>query len=68
MAIHILDQLGGNKIVADALNVSPGAVANWRLPSRNIPWRFRHAIARLAAERGVTLPNDFWTINQGEAA
>lgn len=57
---HIIDKLGGNAAVAKALNAKPNAVANWKLPARDIPWRYRPAIARLAAERAVTLPENFW--------
>ena len=58
----LIDALGGNKAVADAIGAAPNAVANWQ--ARGIPWRRRHEIARIAAERGVALPSDFW----GEAA
>jgi len=57
----LLDDLGGNQAVALALGTTASAVANWKLPNRSIPWRKRHAVARLAAERGVQLPADFWT-------
>lgn len=60
MSTHFLDALGGNKELAEALGVSPNAVSNWRLPDRDIPWRHRHILARMAAERGVSLPEDFW--------
>jgi len=65
---HLLDKLGGNKAVADALKTSPGAVANWRLPNRAIPWKHRPTLARIAAERGVTLPGDFWAVQPEQAA
>lgn len=64
MASEIIEALGGNKAVSEALGVAPNVVANWQLPNRDIPWKRRHAIARLAAERGITLPADFW----GQAA
>lgn len=60
MATHLIDALGGNQAVAEALGVSSNAVANWKMPERGIPWKRRHIIARMAAERGVTLPEDFW--------
>lgn len=59
---HLLDKLGGNKVVAEALSLAPNVVANWR--DRGIPWRRRHIIARLAAEKQIELPADFL----GEAA
>lgn len=54
-----IEKLGGNKAVAELLGKSPGAVAMWRL--RNcIPWKYRPALARIAAERAIPLPEDFW--------
>lgn len=60
MAKELIKSLGGAKVVAEALNVSPSAVANWMMPNRDVPWRHRHAIARVAAQQGVTLPDNFW--------
>lgn len=60
MAENIIEALGGNKAVADALGVAPNVVANWRLEGRDIPWKRRHAIAELARARGVDLPGDFF--------
>ena len=58
-----IDELGGPKVVAELLGKNAGAVAMWR--TRNsIPWRYRPALAKVAAERGLSLPEDFW----GEAA
>lgn len=54
----LIDQLGGPVALAGELSTSPNAVYNWK--RRGIPWRKRHVIARLAAERGVKLPDDFW--------
>ena len=56
----LIDQLGGIAAVSEATGAEKGAVANWRLPNRNIPWKHKPAIARLAAERAVNLPADFW--------
>ncbi len=58
----LIDQLGGNRVLAEKLQVTPNAVSNWR--DRGIPWRLRPAIARMAVEGGIALPTDFW----GEAA
>jgi hypothetical protein len=55
---HILDKLGGNKAIAEALSLAPNVVANWR--KRGIPWPRRHIIARIAEEKKVALPEDFW--------
>ena len=67
MTKELIDALGGNKAVAKAINASAGAIANWRLRD-TIPWRYRHAIARLAAEQAVALPQDFWTEARSKAA
>jgi hypothetical protein len=58
MAHDLITDLGGTKAVADALGVNSNVVANWR--ARGIPWRRRHAIARLAAQLGKPLPQSFW--------
>lgn len=63
MENDLIEALGGNKAVAEALGTAPNVVANWRQPERTIPWKRRHAIARLAAQQGVPLPVDFWTEN-----
>jgi uncharacterized protein YjcR len=55
---HFLDQLGGNKVIAEALAVAPNVVANWK--ERGIPWKRRHVIAQIAAKRRVPLPENFW--------
>lgn len=60
MSSELIKKLGGAKRVADDLNTSHGAVRNWMLKGRSIPWRYRPAIARIAAERAVQLPEDFW--------
>lgn len=60
MSKELIKALGGSKQVAADLNVSRGAVRNWQLAGRSIPWRFRPAIAKIAAERGVPLPEKFW--------
>jgi hypothetical protein len=54
----LISDLGGSKALADALGTSPNRVANWN--KRDIPWRYRHVVAKLAAERGVELPQGFW--------
>jgi len=62
MEHQLIDELGGVKAVAEALGLNSNVVANWKLEGRSIPWKRRHAIARLAADRGVALPGDFWGI------
>jgi len=59
MTNPIIEALGGTKLVADELNLPVNAVANWSLTGRDIPWRRRHLIARMAADRGIALPPDF---------
>jgi hypothetical protein len=59
-AKSLIDQLGGISAVSEATGAKKGAVANWRLAGRTIPWKHRPVIARLAAERAINLPTDFW--------
>jgi hypothetical protein len=60
MSRELIVALGGAKAVADRLNTTHGAVRNWMLDGRSIPWRYRPALARIAAERAVPLPENFW--------
>jgi DNA-binding transcriptional regulator YdaS (Cro superfamily) len=60
MSRELIVALGGAKAVADRLNTTHGAVRNWMLDGRAIPWKYRPAIARIAAERAVQLPETFW--------
>lgn len=60
MKKELIQKLGGNKAVAEALAVDRSAVGNWLLNGRDIPWRHKPAIARLAAEKAVSLPASFW--------
>jgi hypothetical protein len=62
MSRELIKALGGTKAVAADLKVSDGAVRNWMLEDRSIPWRYRPAMAKVAAERGVPLPDDFWQV------
>jgi hypothetical protein len=55
---QLIDDLGGNSVVAKELGLSPNAVSNWR--KRGIPWKMRPVLARMAAERAISLPADFW--------
>jgi hypothetical protein len=59
---QLIDDLGGNTALAKELSLTPHAISNWR--TRGIPWKMRPTIARMAGERGISLPQDFW----GEAA
>lgn len=54
----LIDKLGGPTAIAEALQCTPNAVSNWR--TRGIPWKQRPAIAKLALDRAVSLPNGFW--------
>jgi len=59
MSKELIDALGGVKVVSEQLQASPGAVANWRLTGRQIPWHWRPTIAAIATEKGVAIPSDF---------
>jgi DNA-binding transcriptional regulator YdaS (Cro superfamily) len=60
MKKELIQKLGGNKAVAEALRVDRSAVGNWLLDGRDIPWKHKPAIARLAAEKAISLPSSFW--------
>ena len=68
MSRELIEKLGGAKQVAEDLKVSHGAVRNWQLADRSIPWKFRPTIARIAAERAIPLPEDFWDVAKVERA
>ncbi|NQX93444.1 MAG: helix-turn-helix domain-containing protein [Erythrobacter sp.] len=55
---QLIDELGGNTVLAKELNCTPNAVSNWR--TRGIPWKLRPVIARMAAEKALKLPDGFW--------
>lgn len=65
---QFIDRLGGIAFVADHLKVSKSAVANWRLAGRCIPWKHRPALARLAADKAVDLPANYWVSVSEQAA
>lgn len=54
---EIIVALGDTGAVAGALGRKESAVSNWK--ERGIPWKWKPAVARIAKERGVTLPADF---------
>ncbi len=55
---ELIDKLGGPAEVAKALNLKePNRVYNWR--EREIAWRFRPRIAKLAKRAKVDLPEGF---------
>lgn len=58
MATDIINDLGGNAKVAEALSVNPNVVANWKL-RKNIPLAERFRIAELARMNNVELPEGF---------
>ena len=60
MSRELIQALGGSKAVAESLKTSRGAVRNWMLDGRSIPWKYRPALARIAADRAVPLPENFW--------
>jgi len=59
MSKELIDALGGVKAVAEHLQTSPGAVANWRLAGRDVPWRWRPALAQMAEQHGIAVPEGF---------
>ena len=52
-----ITQLGGPKYVGNRVGAEETAVCNWRI--RGVPWRHRVAVAALAKEQGIKLPDDF---------
>lgn len=54
----IIDRLGGTTSVANAIGAPPPTVQSWKRVNRIPRWR-REAVARLAADRQVTLPAGF---------
>ena len=60
----LIDELGGISPVSAHTGATRSAVSNWRMEGRNIPWKHRPAIARLAADRAVALPANFWEASQ----
>lgn len=58
MATDIIDDLGGNAKVAEALRVAPNVVANWKLRNK-IPLAERFRVAELARVQNIDLPEGF---------
>lgn len=54
----LIDELGGAPAVARTLNLKTNVVSNWHKRGR-IPWRWRPAIARLAASKEILVAADF---------
>ena len=52
-----ITQLGGPKYVGERVGAEETAVCNWR--TRGVAWKHRVAVAALAKELGVGLPDDF---------
>lgn len=63
----LIDDLGGPKKVADAINARLGtnhtgqAVSNWK--RRGIPYRYRGPLVVMAQENDVSAPPDFFGIS-----
>ncbi len=55
----LIDKLGGPAAVLKALGLkqSRQSVSNWR--NRGVPWRYRVAVAKLAAEKNISVPRGF---------
>ena len=52
-----ITQLGGAKYVGDRVGAKETTVCMWR--HNGVAWRRRTAVAALAKEKGVKLPDDF---------
>ncbi|MSO71370.1 MAG: hypothetical protein EXQ88_05080 [Alphaproteobacteria bacterium] len=52
-----IDALGGSHAVADRLGEKLSTVSTWRI--RGVPWRHRTALATLARQHRVPLPDGF---------
>jgi hypothetical protein len=64
---NLIDSLGGNKLLCRELGQKQSTISNWR--RRGVPWRWRPTVARLAKEKRIQLPNDFFNLPcDGEAA
>ena len=63
----LIDDLGGPKAVADAINKRLGtnhtgqAISNWK--RRGIPYRYRGTLIVMAQEQDVETPGDFFGIS-----
>ena len=64
---QLIRDLGGMVFVARSLGINVSTVSNWGHPTRGIPWRMRLRVARLAEQRGITVPRDFLD-HEAEAA
>lgn len=64
--VKLIDDLGGPKAVADAINerlsldLTGQAVSNWR--TRGIPYCYRGTFVMLAQKTDISLPGDFFGI------
>ena len=60
----LIEDLGGPKAVADAINISLGtdltgqAVSNWK--RRGIPYRYSGPLVVMAQEKNVSTPDNFF--------
>jgi hypothetical protein len=57
---QFIDTLGGTVKVADALQLPVSTVSGWNVNNSVPKWR-RDALAGLARQSGVTMPDDFAT-------
>lgn len=59
----VIDGLGGHAKVADLVSRATGkefkqdTVYRWQI--NGVPWRLRSLVAKMAKQRGVSLPKDF---------
>lgn len=58
--LDFIKALGGIDEVAATLEKTPRAVKAWALPDRGIPWKYRKQVEKLAKQKRVPIPEDFW--------
>jgi hypothetical protein len=63
----VVDALGGTMSVSALLGVLPSSVSNAKSADR-FPAHWHIKIDRLCAERGITLPADFWFRGERKAS
>lgn len=53
----LIDALGGATALAREIGQPANVTGNWR--KRGVSWRWRPAVAKIAEEKGVALPDGF---------
>ena len=60
----LIERLGGASQVAKELGLKPNVVGNWA--ERGVAWKWRPALAALANQRGIPVPDDFLMPHKSE--